>query len=80
MWFKVSGTHTIYLTGNYVEPLQSQPGMFDPDSDEEDLEYDMSPDEDELEDSDDEEIDELDDLADPRVVEVEEEDDDVSLR
>ena len=72
MWFKVSGTHSIYLTGNYVEPMTGGADMFDPDSDEED-EYDLEPDEDELDD-DSEEIDELDDLDDPRITELEEDD------
>lgn len=68
-YFKVSGTHTIYLTGNYVVPADSghhhEHELYD-DEDEDD--YDMSPDEDELED--DEESDELDDLEDPRITEV----------
>ncbi|KAK3709003.1 peptidylprolyl isomerase fpr3 [Vermiconidia calcicola] len=72
VWFKVTGTHSIYLTGNYVEPIgPRQNGMYDPDSDE-DEEYDMEPDEDELEMS--EEEDELDDMRDPRITEIEEED------
>lgn len=73
-YFKVSGTHTIYLTGNYVVPADSghnhQHELYDGE-DEED-EYDMSPDEDELED--DEESDELDALEDPRITEVASED------
>lgn len=75
MWFKVSGTHTIYLTGNYVEAADSRSGIYDPDSDDEEEEYDLSPDEDELDGSEDESVDGLDDLADPRVIEVDEEDD-----
>ncbi|EMC96023.1 hypothetical protein BAUCODRAFT_123299 [Baudoinia panamericana UAMH 10762] len=75
VWFKVSGTHTIYLTGNYVEPAQDNSGMYDPDDDE-DEEYDLDPDEDELEDDEDEEEDELDDMADPRIMELDEEDED----
>ncbi|KAK4695424.1 FK506-binding nuclear protein, partial [Lecanoromycetidae sp. Uapishka_2] len=69
-YFKVSGTHAIYLSGNYVIPQDSghghEHGIYD-DEDEED-EYDMSPDEDEIEL--DEESDELDALEDPRVTEV----------
>ena len=68
----MTGTHSIFLTGNYVEPLNERSGMFDPDSDEED-EYDLSPDEDELDESEDESVDELDDLEDPRITEIEEE-------
>lgn len=70
----MTGTHTIYLTGNYVEPTHDTSGMFDPDSDEE-LDYDLSPDEDELDDSEEdlEEMDELDDLEDPRFTEVDDE-------
>lgn len=73
-YFKVSGTHSIYLTGNYVVPADSghnhEHELYDGE-DEED-EYDMSPDEDELED--DEESDELDALEDPRITEVASED------
>ena len=60
MYFKVSGTHTIYLTGNYVLPSDDTPdGMDDMyDSDEED-EYDMGSD-DEIDIDDGEESDELD--------------------
>lgn len=74
VWFKVSGTHTIYLTGNYVEPQDPHP--YDDDEDEEDYdsedEYDLTPDEDEI-DEDDLSEDELDDLVDPRITEVESE-------
>ncbi|EXJ93197.1 hypothetical protein A1O3_01754 [Capronia epimyces CBS 606.96] len=76
VFFKVSGTHTIHLTGNYVIPQDDgQASLYDEDDEDED-DYDLSPDEDELdafEDSD-EESDELDDLADPRVTEVDSED------
>lgn len=68
VWFKVSGTHSIFLTGNYVEPAHSHDDEDEYDEDE----YDLSPDEDELDyevDSDDE----LDDLEDPRVTEVDSE-------
>jgi FK506-binding nuclear protein len=66
VYFKVSGTHTIYLTGNYVIPVDDSPReMYD---DGEDDEYDLSPDEDELDDG--EESDELDDMDDPRITEV----------
>ena len=74
--FKVSGTHSIFLTGNYVETAAEGSDMYDPDSDDEELDYDLEPDEDELDDSleDDESIDELDDLEDPRIEEVDSED------
>ena len=69
-YFKVSGTHTIYLTGNYVVPADRghnhEHDLYDGEDEEDD--YDMSPDEDEFEY--DEESDELDDLEDPRITEV----------
>ena len=69
-FFKVSGTHAIHLTGNYVIPAD--------DSNNNRIgargEYDLSPDEDELELDDEDESDELDDLEDPRITEVESED------
>lgn len=65
-FFKVSGTHTIYLTGNYVgSGLSQNHEIYDAD---EDNDYDLSPDEDELEDDDD--SDKLDDLEDPRITEL----------
>jgi FK506-binding nuclear protein len=75
VFFKVSGTHTIYLTGNYVVPDDEGHNhhheVYDSDSDE-DGDYDLSPDEDELElELDDEESDDLDGLEDPRITEVE---------
>lgn len=73
-YFKVSGTHTVYLTGNYVVPANSghnhEHELYDGEDEEDD--YDISPDEDELED--DEESDELDNLEDPRITEVASED------
>ena len=72
VWFKVSGTHSIFLTGNYVEPAGGPVG-FESDSDEEDG-YDLEPDSDELDE--DEEEDELDDMEDPRITELYEEDED----
>lgn len=69
-YFKVSGTHAIYLTGNYVVPADRghnhEHELYDGEDEEDD--YDMSPDEDEFEY--DEESDELDDLEDPRITEV----------
>ncbi len=71
IFFKVSGTHEVHLTGNYVIPVDDgQARLY---GDEEEDDYDLSPDEDELdalEDMDEEESDELDDMADPRVMEV----------
>ncbi len=73
-YFKVSGTHAIYLTGNYVVPADSghnhEHELYDGEDEEDD--YDMSPDEDELEY--DEESDELDNIDDPRITEVASED------
>ena len=71
IFFKVTGTHTVHLTGNYVIPTDDgQARLYDDEEDEED-EYDLSPDEDELEAlEEDVSDDELDDLADPRVMEV----------
>ncbi|CRG84528.1 peptidylprolyl isomerase [Talaromyces islandicus] len=82
LFFKVTGTHTVYLTGNYVIPTDEGRQFFDDEDDEdEDDEYDLSPDEDEeLEDFDinalignDDMSDDLDDLEDPRVTEVDSE-------
>ncbi|PKY03084.1 hypothetical protein P168DRAFT_319628 [Aspergillus campestris IBT 28561] len=75
VFFKVTGTHTIYLTGNYVMPMDEPQD----DSDEEDEDdYDLSPDEDELDMDlmdEDEESDDLDDLENPRITEVDSEED-----
>lgn len=81
VFFKVSGTHTVHLTGNYVIPQEEgDSSLYDEDDyldEDEEEEYDLSPyDEDEEEEDDelldgiDEESDELDDIADPRVTEV----------
>ncbi len=64
VFFKVSGTHTVYLTGNYLARDDSDQ------DDSSDEEYDLSPDEDELEHDMDDESDELDDLEDPRITEI----------
>jgi FK506-binding nuclear protein len=79
VFFKVSGTHAIHLTGNYVIPddqgRNHRHEVYDSDGEEEDEDYDLSPDEDELElGLNDDESDELDDLDDPRIVEVDSED------
>ena len=65
MLFQVSGTHTIYLTGNYV--------VGPDDSDDDDYnemggEYDLEPDDDEIDYEGD--SDELDDVEDPRITEL----------
>ncbi|KAH9825461.1 FK506-binding protein 4 [Teratosphaeria destructans] len=70
VWFQVSGTHNIYLTGNYVD-LPSDDGMFDPANQVEDG-YDLEPDDDELDYDSEDEDDELDDLDDPRITEIDE--------
>ncbi|KAA8574025.1 hypothetical protein MFRU_001g01460 [Monilinia fructicola] len=72
VFFKVTGTHTIFLTGNYVIPDDNGHNhhheVYDSD-DEDDEDYDLSPDEDELElDIDSDESDELDGA---RITEVE---------
>lgn len=67
-FFKVTGTHAIYLTGNYVLPAGSGHGHNHDDDDDEEEDYDLSPDEDELDEED--ESDELDDLDDPRITEI----------
>lgn len=75
-YFKVSGTHNIYLTGNYLvaadDGYNRRQGIYD---DEDDGDYDLSPDEGEIEGS--SESDELDDLEDPRITELASEDDEV---
>ncbi|EHK50040.1 uncharacterized protein TrAtP1_007925 [Trichoderma atroviride] len=68
VFFVVSGTHTVYLTGNYI--MDDMEG----DEDEDEDDYDLSPDELEYglgEDDSEEESDDLDDLEDPRVAEIE---------
>ncbi|OCK83016.1 hypothetical protein K432DRAFT_390785 [Lepidopterella palustris CBS 459.81] len=74
VYFKVTGTHTIYLTGNYVVDPETHDHDHDhEDYDSDDMDYDLSPDEDELDDEDDEEEDVLDGLQDPRITEVDSE-------
>lgn len=74
VFFKVSGTHTVHLTGNYVIPQDDgSTSLYDEGDEEED--YDLSPDEEELDalEDVDEESDALDDLEDPRIAEVDSE-------
>ncbi|KND90225.1 FK506-binding protein 4 [Tolypocladium ophioglossoides CBS 100239] len=69
VFFVVTGTHTVYLTGNYVMDDED-------DSDDDEDDYDFSPDELDLgmgEDVSDDESDELDDIENPRVTEVDSE-------
>lgn len=78
VFFKVSGTHSIHLTGNYVIPDDGGHNhhheVYDSEDDEDDEDYDLSPDEDELElELDEDESDELDTLEDPRITEVDSE-------
>ncbi|KFY32810.1 hypothetical protein V495_08715 [Pseudogymnoascus sp. VKM F-4514 (FW-929)] len=76
VFFKVTGTHSIHLTGNYLiaddDGHNHHHNVYDSEEDDEedDEDYDLSPDEDELLD-DDEESDELDTLEDPRILELE---------
>ncbi|EEP76178.1 hypothetical protein UREG_01027 [Uncinocarpus reesii 1704] len=77
VFFKVTGTHAVYLTGNFVVPLDQAD---EDESDEEDDDYDdydLSPDEDELAlmGEIDEESDDLDDMANPRIMEIDTDDD-----
>ena len=75
IFFKVTGTHSVYLTGNFLMPTDEGRQLFDEDDDEED--YDLSPDEDELSIDEDEESDYLDLLEDPRVTEIESDEEEV---
>lgn len=74
VFFVVSGTHTVHLTGNYV--IDAEEGSDSEDEDDEDGEYDLSPDELEyaMGEVSDEDSDDLDDTADPRVMEVDSDD------
>lgn len=70
IFFKVTGSHSVYLTGNFLMPMDEGRRHFDGDEDEDEEDYDLSPDEDELGIDEDEESDDLDQLEDPRVTEV----------
>ncbi|KAI5289055.1 peptidylprolyl isomerase fpr4 [Ascosphaera aggregata] len=81
--FKVTGTHTIYVTGNYIMPADPlRRDDYEDSDDEEDIDseddddYDLPPGIDQLDmmDEDDSESDELDDLENPRVQEITSED------
>jgi FK506-binding nuclear protein len=72
VFFVVTGTHTVYLTGNYI--MDDDEDDYDSEEDEDD--YDFSPDELDYamgEEASDDESDELDDVEDPRVTEVDSE-------
>ncbi|KAJ5643271.1 uncharacterized protein N7484_005778 [Penicillium longicatenatum] len=77
VFFKVTGNHTVFLTGNYVIGLDEGRDDYDEDEDDED-DYDLSPDEEELDMEellamDAEESDDLDGMDDPRITEVDSE-------
>lgn len=78
VWFKVSGTHTIYLTGNYVEPIERSDDYDSEEDDYDEDDYDLEPDSDELDSDEEDELDELDELEDPRVTELDEDDEAVA--
>ncbi|KAJ5856473.1 uncharacterized protein N7529_010417 [Penicillium soppii] len=79
VFFKVTGNHTVYLTGNYVIGLdEGHDHDHDHDDEDDEDEYDLSPDEDELDMEDliamqEGDSDDLDDMEDPRITEVESE-------
>lgn len=77
VYFKVTGSLTVYLTGNYLVTDGLGLGRSLDDDYEDDDEYDLSPDEDELDLESDEEVDELDDLENPRITEINSEDEKV---
>ncbi|OAX77077.1 hypothetical protein ACJ72_08627 [Emergomyces africanus] len=82
IFFKVTGTHPVYITGNYVMPSHD-PLDTDDSSDEDDGygEYDLSPDEDELDLMDeDDESDALDDMDDPRITEIDTDEEEAEKR
>lgn len=68
----MSGTHAVYLSGNYVIPADN--GHDHDYEDDEEGAYDLSPDEGDLEIDDDAESDELDNLEDPRITELDTDD------
>ncbi|KAL4979784.1 hypothetical protein BDW66DRAFT_168251 [Aspergillus desertorum] len=75
VFFKVTGTHTIYLTGNYVMPVDEPRDDYEDDDDDDEEDYDLSPDEDELDMDElmmgeDDESDDLDGLENPRITEI----------
>ncbi|KAL5612272.1 hypothetical protein BROUX41_000188 [Berkeleyomyces rouxiae] len=73
VFFVVSGTHNVYLTGNYVIPPEDDDEDDCDSCDENDEDYEL-PEGMEDDSEEDSEVDELDDLAHPRVTEIESED------
>ncbi len=72
IFFSVKGTHTVYLTGNYVVPQDEEE---DDDEEDSDDEYDLPPGIDLAEDDSDEMSDELDDIDGvPRIKEIDTDD------
>lgn len=70
VYFKVTGKHNVFLTGNYVIADDMEQD-YNEHSDEDEDDYDLSPDEDELDS--DEETYEMDDSENPRIMEVDSE-------
>lgn len=75
VYLSVSGTHDVYVTGNFVVFPEEEDSEDDEDDGLEELGYDMGSDEDELDidEMDESEDDELDGLEDPRITEVDSE-------
>ncbi|KAL6711682.1 peptidylprolyl isomerase fpr3 [Coniothyrium glycines] len=75
VYLSVTGTHDVYVTGNYVAFPDEEDSEDDEDDGLDELEYDLSPDGDELdlEEIDESEDDELDTLDDPRIAEIDSE-------
>ena len=77
VYFSSNGTHDIYLTGNYVLPVDDHDHDHDgEDYDSEEMDYDLEPDSDEIvSEEEEDEDDELDSLPDPRITELSDTDD-----
>jgi len=77
-YFRASGPHKVYLTGNFCEDVEDDEEEDEDDEDLDDLSgllpEDIDDLDDEEDDEEDEEEDELDDLEDPRVTELDEDD------
>ncbi|ORY15957.1 hypothetical protein BCR34DRAFT_622564 [Clohesyomyces aquaticus] len=74
VFFCSNGTHDIYLTGNYVLPMDMDDEDDENEDDYEEDDYDLPPDSDELDEVSDSEEDALDSLKDPRIEEIHSED------
>ncbi|KAI1640484.1 hypothetical protein F4809DRAFT_590346 [Biscogniauxia mediterranea] len=72
VFFVVKGTHTVFLTGNYIIDSENPPSDDEDDDDDDDDDYDFPAGMDGIEeyDEDESEVDELDGLQDPRVTEI----------